>query len=298
MRLWEASKWRGAGSVGTFESWGLRMGCCLRNINLSRRNLALLLVVSTSLVPACSSQSRQPTQTASLPSSISPLATVTVPSDASEPEETPNQPTPASVAMPTRSPPPPELLATQAPELAVVAIVTSISYPSPWMTYIDKDHGFQIDFPDGFEIGMSTLPYLSDSNLLVSFRFPESPQYASYEFNNDVVVAYVEVRAYPPDELDQAEFARATTVIVGGNAFRHIKAGDNSMGGRYGIYDYYYIEQGDLIFRIGLTLYGDGPGAGANNGMGPLPEDFAPPGAKGSFNFVLELMVASLEFQS
>lgn len=262
------------------------------------RNLALQLALAASLVSACSSRTQEPTQTVFLPPSMSPLPLVTAPASTSEPEEIHPQPEPSLVTEPTWTPSPPETLATQALEPAVVATVTSVLYPSPWMTYVDEDHGFQVDYPDGFEIGMGTLPYLSDSNLLVSFRFLESPQYASFEYNDDVVDAYVEVRAYQLDEFDQEALAHATSVKMGRNIFRNLKAGDNSMGGRYSVYDYYYIEHGDIVYSVALTLYGDGPGAGANDGMGPLPEEYASPGAREAFYFVLELMVASLQFQS
>jgi len=254
--------------------------------------LLLFVVILTS---GCGSASTPPSQLSALPSTEAAQHTAfPATTAASEPEAgftlVPTVPLQATI-----NAPPTQRAATETPASPTAITVTSAIYPSPWMTYINHEYGFQIDYPDGFALGQEFIS-LGISDVVVSFRFPDLPQYASFEFKEDVIVAYVEISVAARDDLDpllEAFLAGSETVESGSTVFQNYVASDNAMGGWYGHFDYYSLPRGDLLYTISLSIHGKGPGAGANNGQGPLPEDYASPAAKEAFYSVLYMMLAS-----
>jgi hypothetical protein len=88
------------------------------------------------------------------------------------------------------------------------------------------------------------------------------------------------------------------SITVNGKTFVKSLIADAAMGGWYtGGYAYNIIHN-DLCYRITLQINGQGPGAGANDGQGPLPKDRAPANAKDKFDLIFTEMVKTFDFFS
>ncbi|MFH1657236.1 MAG: hypothetical protein ABH919_02105 [bacterium] len=159
-----------------------------------------------------------------------------------------------------------------------------------WKTYRNEEYGFE--YPKDFKIEVDNA---------VKIVFPESYIGSSYTFKNDVTGAWIytgigimESKGFSGDFCQGLDSQK---IEINNIDFIKSNTGDVAMGGRYSDYTIYSALHNGVCYEIVLAVNGDDPGAGANDGMGPLSKDYyADLGSKEKFTLIFNQMLSTFEF--
>lgn len=164
-----------------------------------------------------------------------------------------------------------------------------------WKTYRNEKYGFEVKYPKDFTI--------ENINQGIKFIFPESYKNQSYKFKNDVTEAWIGVgiglmnkEGFAGDFCQKVEESNYEEVKINNLNFIKGITGQAAMGGWYTEYNMYRTLHNGNCYEIILAVTGHGPGAGANNGMGPLPQDYASPDSKEKFISILDQLISTFKF--
>jgi hypothetical protein len=157
-----------------------------------------------------------------------------------------------------------------------------------------EKYGFDFIYPEDFKI--------KDMDQGVRIIFPDSYSNSSYIFKNDVQKAWIDFGiGMMKKQGFTSEFCKKLSVSdeeVKIDNLNFIKShlSESAMGGWYTDYTIYHTLHGGKCYEISLAVEGKGPGAGANNGMGPLPEDYASSESKEKFISILNQILSTFRF--
>ena len=160
--------------------------------------------------------------------------------------------------------------------------------------YRSVKYGFVFRYPSDFT--------LEETDSGVRVYFPKTADWKEYIFKNDVVNAYIDVGISNLDIIQNGTLCNSNILsnrkdlILNGKYFQFGTFNESAMGGRYFDYAVYTIRHFEKCYHIALVVKGEGVGAGAHNGKGPQPEDYAPKSAKQKFLTVLKQIVLSFDF--
>ena len=169
---------------------------------------------------------------------------------------------------------------------------------SDWQTYRNEKFGFEFKYPQDFIV--------SQNDNSVEILFPTSYKGSSYTYKNDVTSASISFGARIMNKLGfSGDFCKIPIVGVAPDAkevrvnnVSYIKSstGDAAMGGFYETDTIYATLHNGNCYEIVLAVSGQGPGAGSNNGQGPLPQDYAPSDSEDKFISILDGVVSTFKF--
>ena len=165
-----------------------------------------------------------------------------------------------------------------------------------WKTYRNEEYGFEIKYPKDF-----TIENINHQGIKVVF--PESYKNQSYIFKNDVRNAWIGVgvgimdrEGFKGDLCQRLEKLNDTEIIINNLNFIKGNISSHAMGGWYIDYNIYRTSHNGVCYEILLAVTGQGPGAGAHEGKGPLPEDYAKPESKERFFSILDQILSTFRF--
>ncbi len=176
----------------------------------------------------------------------------------------------------------------------VFAGQTSKTPETEFKVYRSVKYGFAFRYPADFTV--------KETDSGVRVYFPKTTKWREYIFKNDVVSAYVDVGISNLDVIQSGTLCSSNilsdkkVIILNGKRFQYGTFNEAAMGGRYFDYEVYTTQHLGKCYHIALVIKGEGVGAGAHNGKGPQPGDYAPKSAKQEFLSVLKRIVLSFEF--
>ena len=176
----------------------------------------------------------------------------------------------------------------------VSAMKSSKTPESEFKIYRSVKYGFAFKYPADFTV--------KETDSGVRVYFPKTAEWKEYIFKNDVVDAYVDVGISNLDIIQSGTLCSSNilsdkkVIILNGKRFQYGTFNEAAMGGRYFDYEIYTTQHFEKCYHIALVVKGEGVGAGAHNGKGPQPGDYAPESAKQHFSSVLKQIVLSFEF--
>ena len=176
----------------------------------------------------------------------------------------------------------------------VFAEQTYEAFGNEFKIYRSVKYGFAFKYPADFT--------LKETDSGVRVYFPKTSEWKEYIFKNDVVDAYVDVGISNLDIIQSGTLCSSNIlsdkkiIILNGKRFQYGTFNEAAMGGRYFDYEIYTTQHFEKCYHIVLVVKGEGVGAGAHNGKGPQPGDYAPESAKQHFSSVLKQIVLSFEF--
>lgn len=162
---------------------------------------------------------------------------------------------------------------------ALFAKADAVPVLSIFKVYRSIKFGFEFRYPADFT--------LQETDHGVRVYFPKTTKWSEYIFKNDVKSAWVDVGIGGLDVVQNGNLCNSGVckdeTIISGKLFKHCTFTDNAMGGYYTDYLIYATEHLGKCYHVALVVKGHGVGAGAHNGKGPQPGDYAPKEAKEHF---------------
>ena len=162
-----------------------------------------------------------------------------------------------------------------------------------WETYKNNEGSYEIRLPKNWEI--------EEMDKEVRAIFPDA--YSSYVFKNDVTRAWIGVgvglsaqEGLMGNLCQKLATLGDEEVKINNIVFMRGTIRDNAMGGLYSDYTIYRTLHDGTCYEILLAVRGHGVGAGANDGMGPLPQDYADSDSKEKFISIFDQIAYSFKF--
>lgn len=168
---------------------------------------------------------------------------------------------------------------------------------SSWKTYADPNNLISFKYPQDFTV--------AEKDNETTITFPNSYKGSSYTYKNDVNNASISIDTGIMNRLGfSGNFCKipiagtldAKEVKVNNLSYIKSSTGNAAMGGFYGAKTVYATIHNGNCYQIVLAVEGQGPGAGSNDGQGPLPQDYAPSGSKDRFISILDEVVSTFKF--